>query len=441
MAVIIYGIRNYGRVDEHGAEYATTAFFHLWFAPLIPTGSTWVVGTSPEGELGHSIKLHAKSVAAGYLRVWGAVAAIGNLVAGMGNGHVAHFVVAAIAAALCAWSWSWRSLRTDAARRRSDFNFVAFGMRCDARRMPALLRAEAKRDLDRRWDARKPDLTPNDVAKHGARDPGEAVIAYGLLRIAAVERGRGGETEDADADRILDGAHVPATIGEGPYRATPASTADVPTAATLGDLVAARVAERIAANPAWVATPAELQRAAKKRVRNQRLGLAALTVLGMSGLTMFATGMRPTLTPTVNELRSGKPPTGRHVRITCDAVHGPVWEETDDRGNTTSQIAMCELGKYLVPVKLDADEAIPAREISGRLSFLRDTDVWVKDGLRKEPDLDNRSLEVFVTSGSDDRAAGYVGLLFALATPVAWFLYFRSRRRAKRATAKLATSS
>ena len=152
-------------------------------------------------------------------------------------------------------------------------------------------------------------------------------------------------------------------------------------------------------------------------------------------MTMFATGMRPTLTPTVNELRSGKPPVGRQVVITCDAVHGPVWEETNDRGTTTSQIAMCELGKYLLPVKLDADAAIPPREIKGRLSFLRDTDVWVKDGLRNEPDLDNRSLDVFVTYGDGDRGAGFVGLLFVLATPVAWFLYFRSRRRAKRAAA------
>jgi len=54
-----------------------------------------------------------------------------------------------------------------------------------------------------------------------------------------------------------------------------------------------------------------------------------------------------------------------------------------------------------------------------------------------------RRLEVFVYagSGSDDRVAGYVGLLVALATPVAWWLYFRSRRRHKRAAAALATSS
>ena len=443
MAVIIYGIRNYGVVDAHGGELATTRFFHLWFAPLIPTGSTWITGTGPAGEVGHSIKLHGKSVAAGYLRVWGALVAIGNLVAGMQTAHLGHFVAAAIAGALCAWSWSWRSLRTEAARRRSDFNFVAFGTRCEPRRMSPELRGQARRDLERRWDARKPDKSPNDVARHGASDPAEAVIAYGLLRLAAVERGRAGRDEDADADRILAGAHVPTEVGDGPYRATPAATAEAPTAATLGDLVAARAAEQIAANPVMVPTPIDVERAAKKRVRNQRLGLVCLTVLGAGGLAAFSSGMRPTLSPTLSELRSSKPPTGRHVRIACDAVHGPIWEETDRRGDTTSQIAMCELGKYLLPVKLDEDEAIPARVIEGRLSFLRDRDVWVKDGLRKEPDLDNRSLDVFVQagSGSDARITGYVGLLFTLATPVAWVLYFRSRRRVRRAAGTAVTSS
>lgn len=443
MAVIIYGIRNYGVVDAHRGEYATTRFFHLWFAPLIPTGSTWITGSGPIGEVGHSIKLHGKSVAAGYLRVWGAVAAIANLAAGLSTTHIGHFVAAAIAAALCAWSWSWRSLRTDAARRRSDFNFVAFGTRCEPKRMSAELRLAAKRDLDRRWEARKPDQTPNDVARHGARDPGEAVIAYGLLRLGAVDRGRAGLDEDADADRILAGAHVPSDLGEGPYRATPAATADVPTEATLGDLVAARAAEQRAANPAMVATPADVARAGKKRVRNQRLGLLCLTLLGAGGLAAFSSGARETLDPSLSELRSSKPPVGRQVRITCDTVHGPVWEETDRRGDVTARIAMCELGKYLVPVKLDDDDAIPARAIAGKLSWISDREVWVKDGLRNEPDLDNRSVEVYVDAkrGNDDKIAGYVGLLVALATPIAWVVYFRSRRRARRSAAKLATSS
>jgi len=437
--VIIYGVRNYGRVEDHGGEYATTQFFHLWFAPLIPTGSSWITGAAPSGEVGHSIKLHWKSVAAGYLRVWGAVAAVANAIAGMQTAHLGHFIVAAIAGALCAWSWSWRRLRTDAARRRSDFNFVAFGTRCEPRRMNPELRGIAKRDLDRRWDARKPDLTPNDVAKHGARDPGEAVIAYGLLRLGAVERGKPGASEDADADRILDGAHVPTDTGDGPYRATPAATADVPTAATLGDLVAARRAEQVAANPVIVATPADVAKVANKRVRNQRLGLACLTLLGVGGIAMFASGTRDTVEPTISELRSSKPPVGRSVRITCDAVHGPIWQETDNRDNVTSQIAMCELGNYLLPVRLDDDEAIPSTMITGKLIWIGGREIWVKDGLKKEPDLDNRSLEVYVDSkrGNDDRIAAYIGLLFTLATPVAWVLYFRSRRRAKRAAAKL----
>ncbi len=447
VAVIIYGIRNYGRVEDHGGEYATTRFFHLWFAPLIPTGSSWITGRGPGGEVGHSIKLHGKSVAAGYLRVWGAVAALANTVAGLQTAHLGHFIAAAIAGALCAWSWSWRRVRTDAARRRSDFNFVAFGTRCEPRRMPRELRADAKRDLDRRWDARKPDLTPNDVARHGARDPGEAVIAYGLLRLAAVERGKVGASEDTDADRILDGAHVPTDLGDGPYRATPAGTADVPTAATLGDLVAARAAEQVAANPAIVPTPVDIARATKKRVRNQRLGLVCLTLVGTAGLAMFKNAMRPTLSPTLAQLRSSNPPLGRIVKITCDAVHGPLWEETEKKKGgserVTSRVSMCALGSYFVPVRVDDDDPDPTTEIEGKLYWIVDREIWVRDGLRKEPDLDARSLDVYVDSKNvgEDRVAAYIGFAFTLATPVAWVLYFRSRRRAKRAAAKLATSS
>ncbi|MBA3458075.1 MAG: hypothetical protein H0T42_33640 [Deltaproteobacteria bacterium] len=441
MSVIIYGIKDYGRVDEHGGEYATTQFFHIWFAPLIPTGSTWVVGSGNEGQLGLPIKLHWKSVAAGYLRVWGAVAAIGGALAGMQTGRIGLLALAAIAGALWAWSWSWRTLRTDAARRRSDFNFVAFGMRCDARRMPGGLRVEAKRDLDRRWNARKPDLTPNDVARHGAHDPGEAVIAYGLLRIAAIERGSAGKGEDADAERILEGAHVAAEVGEGPYRAS-AVAPGAPTAATLGDLVAARTAEQLAANPSLIVTPADVARAAKKRVRKQRLGLAALTLVGVGGLASFMSAHRPTLHPTLAELRSSNPPVGRNVRITCDSVE-MVWEQTDGRDNdVTSRIAMCQLGRYLVPVQFDDEGAIPPHDVEGTLFFMLETELWVKDGLRKDPTLDNSSLDVYVdVEHGEDRVASYIGLLFALATPVAWVLYFRSRRRAKRAAAELATSS
>ena len=84
MSVIIYGVRSYGRVDAHAGEHAQTKFFHIWFAPLVPVGSWWVTPTG-----GHSIKPNLKSIAAGYLRIWGLIATIGLLTAGLQQLHAA----------------------------------------------------------------------------------------------------------------------------------------------------------------------------------------------------------------------------------------------------------------------------------------------------------------------------------------------------------------
>lgn len=438
MAVIIYGIREYGRVEDHGGEYAVTRFFHLWFAPLFPTGSSWISGAVPGGRTGHEISLHGKSVAAGYLRVWGPIIAIGNLAAGLQSLAAAHLVVAAIAVGLTALSWTWRSLRTDAARRRSDFNFVAFGTRCEPKRMSRALRADLKRDLDHRWDARMPDRSPNDVALHGAADPDEAVIAYGLLRLAGLKRA---EAAHADADRILAGAHVPVATVDGPYRATGATT-NAPTTATLSDLVAERAQQVAAARaPVHVQTADELTRDWKYRRRRWRLGLVLATFFMFGGIGMIGIAFQPTLTIGIRELRSVRPPTARTVRIACDAVHGPVWEETDSRGDTTSKIAMCELGQYLLPLKLDEDDALPQAGVllEGELLTISERHVWVKDGLRKEPDLEMRSVEVYLDMAKafDRWIQAGLGLAFALGTPLLYFVYFRARRRYRAELAKL----
>ena len=92
--------------------------------------------------------------------------------------------------------------------RRSDFNLVAFGTRCEPHRMSDELKSEFKTALDTRWNALKPDRSPNDIARHGTKDAKAAIVAYGLLRLAGAMRGRAGREEDADADRILDGAHT-----------------------------------------------------------------------------------------------------------------------------------------------------------------------------------------------------------------------------------------
>lgn len=61
--------RVFGRVDERGGELAATTFLHIWFIPLIPTQSVWIV---PEagGLRALDIRWHLRSIAAAYAQAW-----------------------------------------------------------------------------------------------------------------------------------------------------------------------------------------------------------------------------------------------------------------------------------------------------------------------------------------------------------------------------------
>ncbi len=430
MAVIIYGTREYGLVDEYQGEHASTTFFHIWFAPIFPVGSTWITRSVGERE-GHKIKLHGKSIAAAYLRVWGPIVALLGFLASE-NGSHGYAALGTLALALSAWSWRWSKLRGDRAKRRSDFNYVAFGTRAEPSRLLAATRTELRVSLDRSWNARAPKGSPNDVAQHGTSDPAEAVLAYGLLRLAALERRAKGD-EDADADRILDGDHVPVAIADGPYRA---ATLGAPSSATaLGDLVAARAAAdaRDKAAPANVeamdVAKAERVAATRKKRRNYQIGLAVATFLTVSTTIAFVDAMKPELDVTVTQMRSMLPPTSRFVRVECDHIVGPLWEETDNKGRVESRIAMCELGPYHLAVKFDDDDTIPTKVVRGELKNIYESAIWVKEGLRMEPEIDAATLEVFVDADSSRGAMIAIGLLFLLGTPLAYLFYFRWARK------------
>lgn len=430
VAVIIYGVRDYGRVDAHAGEHAQTSFFHVWFAPLFPVGSSWVTGPRPDGTNAHGIKLHAKSIAATYLRIWAPILGVGALSAGLGKMHIAPIIAGVVLLALSAWSWTWRTLRGAAAIRRSDFNFVAFGTRCEPSRMLAPQRALAKKDLDQRWAERSPKLSPNEVAHHGATDAAEAVLAYGLLRLASIERGAVGASDGRDADRILAGEHEAPTTTEGPYRAGPAAQTDVATQAALAQLVEKRAAEA-AQRPGWVRIdPHEESRRARKKSRWQLAGLVFLTFAAAGGTLAFVAALQPARDVTVQQLRGIKAPLGKIVNVTCDSVDEPLWFETDKNNKTVSQIAMCYLGQYALPVKLGPNDGVPTKRITGKLREVNDRLVWVSKGLRTEPGLEARTLDVYVdATDKSDLVGGAMGLALAIITPVFWVLWFRARRR------------
>jgi hypothetical protein len=436
MSVIIYGVRPYGRVDAHGGEHAQTSFFHLWFVPLIPTSSFWVTHETVDGAAGYSIDMHGKSVLAGYIRMWGPVAAIGTMIAGL-TGSPLFLGFSLFAIALTVWSWTWRNLRGEAALRRSDFNLVAFGTRCDPKHLPDELRIAFKRNLDDRWNELKPDRTPNEIARHGTKNANEAIVAYGLLRLAAVMRGRAGKDEDADADRILAGAHTALAVGEGPYRE---GVQAAPATGSLASVVSAMAVAQGALTGMSREARAEQLARQKRRSRWQLVGLVAATLFALpAGIMLFVESVRPINEVTLAELRSSHPPLEHSVRVTCDAVEEPIWEEVDSRGNPTHRIAMCVMGKYLLPLRLEVEEPMPTSTFEGKLRAVSENLLWVRDGLRHEPVLDARSLDVYMddTDPGERIFIGIVGLALALAIPVLWGLWFRARRRRKAELAAL----
>ncbi len=441
MAILIFGHRDYGRVEAHGGEYAATRFFHVYFVPLVPTSSRWIVGHTADGTLGHPIAMHGKSVAAAYLRVGGPVLAVGTLGAGAELGSVGLMIASAIPAALSAWSWTWRTLRPGAAHRRSDFNGAAFGTRCEARHMFPPLRAELKQRLDAEWIARKPNKSPNDVGVHGAADAAEAVIAYGLLRLAAVQRGKAGAEEDAGADQILAGRLEPTPFGDSPYRVAAPVAPDAPPHETLGASpapVGAFVAVRGADAPARGVARSRTDR---NRAYNQRLGLILLTLCGLGGLALFIASFAPPVELSRADLMARASIGHDDVRITCDAL-AQVWEIGDERGEVVHRISLCVLGAQALPVKVGPhmpDIEVPI-VVHGVLQPLPTEERWVTEGLRVAPKLEGRLVAGYVdATGASDPPSRVIGFAVALAMPLGWLLYLRSRRRARRA-ARAATT-
>lgn len=216
--IVIFGTRHYGQVDRHDGEYASTRFAHLYWLPLFPVGSIWVTQDGPDGMRGHALRVSGKSIAAGYARVWGPIAAI----AAVANGGIAGVVGAGVAAAVTGWSWSWRRVRDARELRRSDYHLLAFGTRCDPLRMPRQLAEALRSSLEERWSKVSDGKTPADVARFGGDHPAQSVLAYAMLRLAARTAPGAHAASARDAsERVLDALRdtdASALLEGGPYR-------------------------------------------------------------------------------------------------------------------------------------------------------------------------------------------------------------------------------
>src|SRR5688572_16403957 len=80
--IIFYGTRLYGKVDQvdDTGIHVATRFFHIWFIPLIPLGSSLVVSKTDDGALGLPHPFSFKSL----LVAWARVLCIPGVILGIG---------------------------------------------------------------------------------------------------------------------------------------------------------------------------------------------------------------------------------------------------------------------------------------------------------------------------------------------------------------------
>lgn len=78
--MIVYGMRHYGKVDEvDGLGYIKTRFAHIWFLPLVPLGSMFVMSEEGDGVQGLKVGLSGRSVVAAWSRTWVVLTTLGML--------------------------------------------------------------------------------------------------------------------------------------------------------------------------------------------------------------------------------------------------------------------------------------------------------------------------------------------------------------------------
>ena len=209
--IIIWGTRNAGKVDHRDGQFAMTRFAHVYWLPLFPVSSIWVTGDG----VGHTMKLSARSVFAGYARTWGL------LLAGLGVAGAIPLWAALAAVVSAGVSLSWKDAH-GADAQRSDLNLAAYGTRCEPKLLPGELADALRQEANDRWALVSNGETPTDVAKFGTDDGRRAATAYGVLRLTALTLPPAQAAEaESDAARIASGARERPALGDGgPYRST-----------------------------------------------------------------------------------------------------------------------------------------------------------------------------------------------------------------------------
>ncbi len=75
--ILIFGSRTYGSVDSiRGLGYVATEFFHLYYIPVVPYRTRFVIKQEAEGFIGGTLPLDWKSITVAWLRTVGLLATL-----------------------------------------------------------------------------------------------------------------------------------------------------------------------------------------------------------------------------------------------------------------------------------------------------------------------------------------------------------------------------
>lgn len=428
------GERAAGQVDARGGEYADTLYVHLYMVPLFPVSSRWVTAAAAGYAASFPIPLHTRSALSIYLR-WGAP--LVALAVGRFAPLVTGIPVAAVLCGLCAWAWSWRTVRGELPRRRSDFSRLAYGARCDPSAMQPELRGQLASVLRASWAARATTRTPDDVARHGALDVDEAILAYGILRLAAVEPG--GVEARVASDRILRGAHEPppADAAGDPYRAHPVvATANVH--ASIADAAASLASGAVERSPLEQVTRAALtnqafaqeSRAKERGIRvpdnltKLVVGAAIVAIVSVSVAATYLPRLLVTPTPIALADLHGAPPSGV-VSVGCEKA--PLVMRQVQGQKTLAAAFLCVAGgQGLVVVAGDTDDR--PRQVTGELRSPTAADNWLGRVLAEDHVLPYVLDQQGLASATVGVTAAAVGGVLALGMGM---LVIRRRRRCR----------
>lgn len=413
-----WGWSHLGRVAARGDEHVDTTFARFLSVPLVPVGSRWVA--APNGEVAWTapIALDGRSVLAGYARrLLPQVAAMLFVIGSTGT-----LIAAAALMALTFASYRWRAVRGAAAQRRSDLTLAALGTRCEPHRMHARARRGLAERLGREWAARDGVRAPEEVAADGPVDVDEAVLAYGMLRLAAADAPSSRRASlDALAERILMTDHAAPAPAAGPYRG---GARVAPAAAEMAQLLAAALP--VAETPA--------QRLARRRhtLALTAVASSAASLIAVIGVAGLARGCLYLDEPPLLDGTTMDRGNILFARVRCDRVEGPLFMEQNDHARVLDVFSVCWADGRAVALK-HSPNVMPALPIvTGRLEPMpaRFATVW-RDQWDQFDDLRAASAAFYLEPSSAWRWARAGSRLAVLAIPLAllgWATFARRRR-------------